>query len=498
MRAEASIAVRRPIAWTALLAEHLFAPVHVASLAAFRALFGLIMLWEVGRYFAHGWIDAFYLEPGFLFTYPGFGWVRPWPGNGLHWHFAGLGVLAAAIALGLLYRLAMPLFVLGFAYVFLLDQARYLNHFYLVLLIAFLLCFVPASRAYSLDAALSARGPRHHAPGWTLWILRLQFEVMYIYAGLVKLNGDWLQFEPLRLWLGESANLPLIGPWLLDDRVIALAAYGSIALHIVGAPLLLFRRTLPYVFAAYCVFHGLNSLFWNIGIFPWMTIAGTLLFFAPDWPLRVARGLGWRVTSSGPGPTPGPAPSAVAQGVIAAFVVGWTALQILVPLRHIRFTGNVSWHEQGHLFAWQMLLRSKTGGALFLVRDPVSGRTWEVEPEAHLTERQVRYMLGRPEMLRLFAHHLRSVFMREHSLADVEVRALTAVSLNGRPARPLLDPRRDLGKVPFTFGDADWIRPLDVGLPPVEERWRADWGDVLDRLKAEAADGKTTEPGPTP
>jgi hypothetical protein len=484
MSAQASIETVRP-AWSGVLADGLFAPVHVASIAAFRVLFGLIMLWEVGRYFAYGWIDAFYLEPAFLFTYPGFGWVRPWPGDGLYWHFAGLGVLAAAIALGLFYRTAIVLFFLGFAYVFLLDQARYLNHFYLALLIAFLLCLVPASRAYALDPLLSSRAARFHAPAWTLWTLRLQFEVMYIYAGIVKLNGDWLQFEPLRLWLSASADLPLLGPWLLDERVIALAAYGAIALHVVGAPLLLIRRARPYVFVAYCAFHGLNSLFWDIGIFPWLTIAGTLLFFEPDWPVRMARRLGWPARG-GQRPVPSAPLAPIAQGGIAAFVVGWAALQVLVPLRHLQFPGNVSWHEQGHQFSWQMMLRDKAGMAVFLIRDPQTGRVWQVEPEEHLTERQVRYMVGRPEMLRLYAHYLEDVFTRAYRVADVEVRALTAVSLNGRPAQPLLDPERDLTMIRYSLANSDWILPLKVALPPVDARWLADWEVVLERLKAEA------------
>ncbi|MFT4603959.1 MAG: hypothetical protein ACI9W4_000677 [Rhodothermales bacterium] len=50
----------------------------------------------------------------------------------MHVHVAVLAVLAGAIAFGLAYRIVAPLFALGFWYVFLLDQANYLNHFYLI------------------------------------------------------------------------------------------------------------------------------------------------------------------------------------------------------------------------------------------------------------------------------------------------------------------------------------------------------------------------------
>ena len=108
--------------------RRLFASVDIASLVCFRAAFGTIMLWEVGRYLRHGWINRYYIEPSFHFTYYGFGWVRPWPGSGMYWHFYGLGLLALCIAFGLCYRLAATLFFLGFTYVFILDQTQYLNH----------------------------------------------------------------------------------------------------------------------------------------------------------------------------------------------------------------------------------------------------------------------------------------------------------------------------------------------------------------------------------
>jgi hypothetical protein len=230
-----------------------------------------------------------YVAPDFHFTYYGFAWIAPWPGNGMYLHFAALGVLAALIMTGLFYRLAIILFVQAFAYVFLLDQTEYLNHFYFVLLLAILLALVPAHRVWALDALRRRREPvAGTVPVWAVWSLRAQMEIVLIYAGIVKINPDWLRLEPLRMWLAGSADLPLIGPLLLQDWAIAVGAYGVIALHVLGAPLLLYDRTRLWVFGLYCVFHISNHALFNIGIFPWLTIAGTTLFFAPDWPRRLA------------------------------------------------------------------------------------------------------------------------------------------------------------------------------------------------------------------
>src|SRR4051812_6575259 len=119
-----------------------FAPVDISWLVFFRIVFGCVMVVEVGRYFAYGWIEAFNVSD-FRFGYYGFEWVKPWPDPGMHIHFAVLGIAAACLALGFCYRVMAAIFFAGFTYVFLLDETRYLNHFYLICLISFLMIFLP-------------------------------------------------------------------------------------------------------------------------------------------------------------------------------------------------------------------------------------------------------------------------------------------------------------------------------------------------------------------
>src|ERR1700738_3241132 len=151
--------------------DRALARVDIASLVFFRIAFGSLMVWEVGRYLSHHWIAQYWIEPRFSFKYYGFSWVHPWPGNGLYIHWAALGVLALFIAVGFLYRLSAALFFVGYTYTFLLDQASYVNHTYLICLFSFLLIFVPANRALSIDAWLNPRLRSEVAPAWTLWLL---------------------------------------------------------------------------------------------------------------------------------------------------------------------------------------------------------------------------------------------------------------------------------------------------------------------------------------
>ena len=167
-----------------------FAPVDIASLVFFRIAFGLLMTWEVSRYFEYHWISRYWIEPEFFFKYYGFSWVQPWPGNGMYIHWAVLGLLAFFVATGFLYRLSAALFFLGFTYCFLLDQATYLNHFYLVCLLSFLLIFVPANRAVSVDGWFWPRIRSCVAPAWTLWLLRTQLAIVYLFGGIAKLSPE--------------------------------------------------------------------------------------------------------------------------------------------------------------------------------------------------------------------------------------------------------------------------------------------------------------------
>lgn len=133
---------------------YLSAPTNAASLVFFRISFGLIMAWEMYRFLSEGKLDHYFIEPTFYFKYLGFEWLQPWPAHLMYAHFYALGALALCIAIGFLYRLSALLFALGYTYVFLLDQAQYQNHYYLICLLSFALFLMPAHRHLSIDARL--------------------------------------------------------------------------------------------------------------------------------------------------------------------------------------------------------------------------------------------------------------------------------------------------------------------------------------------------------
>lgn len=248
------------------------------SLAVFRMAFGALMMWDCWRFIRDDRVSRYWIAPEFHFHYPGFSWVRPLSEAWLELAWIAMGTAALFVMLGLFYRAAIIAFTLIFAYFFLLDAAEYLNHFYLVLLYALILCGVPAARVWSLDAWGAPRRDRS-VPYLGIFLLRAQTEIVLIYAGLVKLTPDWLHGQPLAMWLRARTDGLWIAPLFQMDWVILTASWGVIALHVLGAPLLLWRRTRLPVFLIYCAFHCANAWFFNIGIFPWLTIAASTIFF---------------------------------------------------------------------------------------------------------------------------------------------------------------------------------------------------------------------------
>ncbi len=447
----------------------LAAPADIASLAAFRVLFGLVMAAGMIRFLAKGWVTEIYLRPRFHFPYPGFEWIRPWPDEWMHVHFVLLALLALMIAVGYYYRAATVLFCLGFTYVELLDQTSYLNHYYLVSLFSGLLIFLPAHRAWSVDAWRKPSLQCDAAPACALNLLRFQIGVVYVFAGLAKLNSDWLlRAQPLRIWLAARSDLPLIGSWLQQEWVAYAASWFGATYDLTIVFFLLRHRTRPAAFLAVVVFHVATWLLFNIGMFPWIMIASSTLFFAPDWPRRflaTCATIAGRLTPRGRWShrldalaRPAACPKVVAlrrPRLAAALLVAYAVIQVLLPLRPYLYNSeHPAWTYRGFNWAWQVMIAEKTGYVEFHARDPYTGWSARIRASRYISPRQETLMAQDPFLIREFASHI-AQDLRARGHAHVEVFADAFAALNGHLSQRLIDPNVNLAGVT----SSGWILP---------------------------------------
>lgn len=460
-------------------------PVDAASVAVFRILFGLVLLGGLVRFIAEGWVEVLYVEPQFFFKYWGFSWVTVWPQWGMYAHYAGLGVLVVALILGYQTHLAAALFFLGFTYLELMDVTNYLNHYYLVSLLALLFVFLPVDRVWSIDARRRPTAGAPAIPAWVLYVLRLQVGIVYVNAGLAKFGSDWLlHAQPLGIWMAARTEIPLIGPWLGTEWVPYAMSWAGFLYDCMIVFALSWRRTRLPAFAALLCFHFLTHVFFDIGIFPFLMTACATLFFEPDWPRRALRALRVGSRRVRDFELPAPAGRAVTRLAVAAGAV-FFALQILVPFRHLLYPGDVLWNEQGMRWAWKVMVREKNGSITYHVRDRATERTWQVSPTHYLTWRQANEMAGQPDLILQLAHHVAADF-RARGVRDPEVRVEAWVSLNGRPAALMIDPTVDLATVSDGLAVADWILPAPAE-PPLAIGDRPRYGRPAQRVSLGAS-----------
>ncbi len=448
-----------------------FAPVDIASLVFFRITFGLLMAWEVCRYFRNESIFHYWVEPRFLFKYYGFSWVHPWPGQWLYIHWAVLGVLGLLVALGFFYRMSALLMFLSYAYFFLLDEARYVNHTYLICLYCFLLAIVPAHRPLSIDARMRPSLRSNSAPAWSLWLLRFQIAVVYIFAGLVKFSPDWLRGEPMRYELAHARHAPIVGKFFGDEWAVYAVSYGGLLFDLLIVPLLLWRRTRVAAFCAVVIFHLTNALWAGIGMFPWLAIAASALFFAPDWPRKVLAKL--ELARLPKPPRDWKVPPPLRRGIILSGLAIYAAIQIFLPLRHLLWRGGIEWTWAEHRFSWRMFLWTYASTANFYVTDPNTGENAPVDIFNFLTPRQAPQMGYLPDLPLQFAHYLAAIAPKSGP-RPLQVRARIYVSINGRKPVLYIDPIVDLAAERRTLGRPKWLLRNDEPLPPEDQRYHAE------------------------
>ncbi|MDA7921969.1 HTTM domain-containing protein [Verrucomicrobiales bacterium] len=471
-------------------------PVDGASLGLFRILWGVLMVWEGVRKLPKA--TGIYSPDYFHFKYSLTPFVEPLPANWMVSAEIWIMIIAAVmVTVGFGFRFFNTLFAVIFTHLFLIEKVYYNNHFYLTCLIAFMLSLTAADQCYSVKSMIrrSKGNVPFSVPAWNLIVLRMQVLIVYFFGGVAKLQGDWLQGEPLRHWLGSKPKEMIGAPlsWfpeiLKQEWFVWSLSYGGFFFDLLIGFFLWNRKTFWPAVAVVVMFHVFNNALFKIGLFPFIGISLLVLFFEPHWPrpiLAKIPGLekhsgafrGKKKQDSGASETLSGATKLASVG-LTWFVLAYFFVQFLLPFRTISYGGNPSWAEVGHYYSWRMMLRDKDAYLKFVFNPSEAEKILEKLPPEEMPnigKSHLQKMVKNPHMILQYAHALDDTF-EENGLEGVEIRAVSIASLNGRPFQLMIDPSVNLAEASYGFFEVPgWIVPLEQDKRPgkypdsVEER----------------------------
>jgi len=450
------------------LRSHINKQVPIAPLAMFRVVFGLMMLLSAIRFAAKGWIKELYVDPVFHFSYYGFEWVKPFGETGMYLLYGLIVLSALMIMIGCFYRIFSIVFFIAFTYTELIDKTYYLNHYYFVSLVAFLMIFMPAHRYFSIDTIRKPSIKSFTVPVWSIGAIRLQLGMVYFFAGIAKLNPDWLfNAMPLKIWLPPLNDTPLIGS-LFNYELSAYAfSWISCLYDLTIAFFLINKITRRYAYALVVVFHMLTAILFPIGMFPYIMIGSTLIFFSAEFHEKLILFIQSILPVSNQSINSSYLPKSSLSRIILPVLAIYFVVQVLLPFRYALYPGKLFWTEQGYRFSWRVMLMEKYGKAFFYIKDKRYPGMYLVNNSEYLTPNQEKMMATQPDMILQFAHFLKEEFDGKKviengdtlNVDNPEVLADVYVTLNGKGSRPMVDKSINLANIKDGFLHKKWVLP---------------------------------------
>ena len=446
-------------------------PVSIFPLIVFRISFGLILFISTLRFILKGWVTDLYIKPTYFFTYYGFDWISPVSNNFIYVVFFLLLVCSLMITLGLFYRYSSLLFFILFTYIELIDKTNYLNHYYFISLISFLMIFLPANRFFSFDNIIGICNERTMVKAWQINTIKLQVGIVYLFAGVAKLNYHWLiEAQPLTNWLKHQSDFPIIGNLFLHDTTAYLFSWAGAIFDLVIFFVLANKKWRVYGYVIVVVFHILTSFMFPIGVFPLVMIVATLIFFSDQFHQNVLSFLGKKNTSIFIKNKEYNHENKVDK-LIKAVLISFFILQLLIPFRYLLYPGKLFWTEQGYRFSWRVMLIEKAGYAQFYIHEPKMNRKMLIETRNYLTPQQEKMMSTQPDMILQFAHYLSSEF-KDSTILETngeiiklgnkpKITAEVKVSLFNKGSKDIINQNTNLSMENRGFMNKEWILPYE-------------------------------------
>ena len=429
--------------------KKLFQSIDIAPIVVFRIFFGILFALETFGAIATGWVKANFIDPKFTFSHIGFEWLQPLPGYGMYVYFCIMGVLSLAVALGYRYKISITSLTILWAGTYLMQKTSYNNHYYLLMLVGIMMCFLPAHRYKSLDVKQGRVQELEVMPNWCRWVMIAQIAIVYFFATVAKFYPDWLNGTFIKNLLSNSTPFESVNAFFSQKWFYMFISYMGIIFDGLIVPALLYKRTRTLAVIASLTFHIFNSVVLQIGIFPYFALSYAVFFYEPD----KIRSVFFKSK-----------PQAESKLIFNStyiksfkyFFIPYLILQFILPLRHWFIKGDVLLTEEGHRLSWRMMLRSKDGYTFFKVIDKNTNKVLKFNLNDYITDKQYGALATKPDMIWQMAQRIKKMY-KDQGL-DVAVYASTQVSINTGPYIKLIDETVDLASVSWDyFKHSDWV-----------------------------------------
>ena len=343
-----------------------------------------------------------------------------------------------------------------------MDKTTYLNHYYFVSILSFLLIFLPGNATHSVDSFLKKK-KFATIPKWNIDSIKLLLAMIYIFAGIAKINSDWLfKAMPLKIWLQSKYDLPIIGETLMQNHWFHhFMSWGGMIYDLTIPFLLLWKRTRLFGFLLVILFHVSTGILFPIGMFPYIMIVSSIIFFDSDVHRRILKILPkFKFIKNRKKIIEIPAFKYKREKFALIVVSIFFLIQLIVPFRYMLYPGELFWNEQGYRFSWRVMLIEKKGESVFRIYDKDNGKSFYVQNENFLTPLQEKQMSFQPDFILEYAHYLGNYYSKK-GIKNIEVYVDSHVALNGRLSQRIIDPNIDLFSKKRSLKHKSWILPLN-------------------------------------
>jgi vitamin K-dependent gamma-carboxylase-like protein len=427
----------------------LFKQIDNAPLILFRIFFGFLFACETFGAILTGWVRNNFIVPQFTFSHIGMEWLQPLPGYGMYFYFAAMGCLSLLVMLGYRYRSSLTLLTLLWAGTYFMQKTSYNNHYYLLMLIGFIMIFLPANTYASLDVRRNPNLKKLTMPAWCSFVMIFQIAIVYFFATIAKFYPDWLDGTYTKNLLSGIDSIEAVNYIFSKKWFCLFIAYSGIAFDGLIIPMLLWKRTRTLAVIASLGFHLFNSVFLEIGIFPYFALSFAVFFYSPETIRKVFfknKPIADLNTSVNEG-----------KSLFLWLFVPYFVIQLLLPIRHWFIKGDVLWTEEGHRLSWRMMLRERNGFVAFKIVDKKTKETLYYPIDKYLTNKQIDGMSTKPDMIWQMAQRIKSESLINQG-KDVSIYVDCKVSINRKPLQILIDPQTDLAEAKWDyFWHNEWV-----------------------------------------